>query len=247
MPSILPGHSHVLASEAPAPEHDHVDPQHLVAAQNPDELFDIVTAYGAATGALKRRADVHRDGDWHRSIHVWIYGINESGPYLLFQRRGMDKDTWPGVLDATAAGHLAAGEQVEDAFREIEEELGISPEPERLQRVGTRICANEQAPSTIDRELQEVYFLRDDSPLDAFRPNPVEVDALVRLPLMETLEFLGGFSAQVEGRLLVAADRRQEPVTVTADCFVPTMIDRYYYRVAIAINAVLRGDRHVAV
>lgn len=243
MPSILPHHPNSLVSEfSVAARHPH-----LVGAQNPDELFDIVTAYGAPTGAIKRRADVHRDGDWHRSIHVWIYGLDETGPFLLFQRRGMDKDTWPGMLDATAAGHLSAGECVQDAFREIEEELGICPDPDRLQRIGTRICANEQPPSTVDRELQDVFFLRDDSPLDAFRPNPVEVDALVRLPLRETLEFLGGFSPQVEGRLLLAVDRRQEPVTVTAACFVPTMIDCYYYRVAIAINAVLRGDRHIAV
>ena len=243
MPSILPRHSDSLVSEASAPD----SLSHLVAAQNPDELFDIVTAYGVPTGAIKRRADVHRDGDWHRSIHVWIYGIDATGPFLLFQRRGMDKDTWPGVLDATAAGHLSSGECVEDAFREIEEELGICPDSSRLQRIGTRICANEQSPATIDRELQDVFFLRDDNPLDAFRPNLVEVDALVRLPLVETLEFLGGFSTQVEGRLLIASDRRQEPVTITVDCFVPTMIDRYYYRVAIAINAVLRGDRYIAV
>ncbi|MGI8483514.1 MAG: NUDIX hydrolase [Thermomicrobiales bacterium] len=243
MPSFLSSDADSLASDTGSPEHG----SHPVAAQNPDELFDIVTAYGVPTGAIKRRADVHRDGDWHRSIHVWIYGNDETGPFLLFQRRGMDKDTWPGVLDATAAGHLAAGECVEDAFREIEEELGICPAPERLQRIGTRISANEQVPSTIDRELQEVFFLRDDNPLNAFRPNPVEVDALVRLPLKETLEFLGGFSTQVEGRLLAASDLQLEPVTVTSASFVPTMIDRYYYRVAIAINGVLRGDRYIAV
>ncbi len=219
----------------------------LIAAQNPDELFDVVTASGVPTGKIKRRADVHRDGDWHRSIHVWIYGVDEAGAFILFQRRGMAKDTWPGVLDAPAAGHLATGESVQDAFREIEEELGICPDPSLLRRIGTRICANEQAPSTIDRELQEVFFLRDDHPLGSYHPNPIEVDALVRLPLAETLEFLGGFSTQVEGTLLLARGRGQEPVTVTRACFVPTMIDRYYYRVAIAINAVLRGDRYIAV
>ncbi|MGN6485178.1 MAG: NUDIX hydrolase [Thermomicrobiales bacterium] len=216
-------------------------------AQDPDERFDLVTAAGRPLGTSKRRADVHRDGDWHRSIHVWIHGILEGEPFLLFQRRGFDKDTWPGVLDATAAGHLAAGETVPDAFREIEEELGIAPAPERLRWIGTRVCANEQAPATLDRELQEVFLLREDAPLTAYHPNPAEVDALVRLPLAATLDFLGGFHDRVEGESLCVRTGACSAVTITANDFVPTIIDRYYYRIAIAIAAVLRGDRHIAV
>ncbi|HEU0164500.1 MAG TPA: NUDIX domain-containing protein [Thermomicrobiales bacterium] len=221
----------------------------VVPAQDPDERFDLVTAYGAPLGTSKRRADVHKEGDWHRSIHVWIYGIDPetTEPFVLFQRRGLEKDTWPGMLDATAAGHLSSGETVPDAFREIEEELGIAPDPSRLQHIGTRVCANEQPPTIFDRELQEVFFLREDGPLSLFHPNAAEVDALVRLPLGETLEFLGGFRGDVHGTVLFADDRREEGVTITAECFVPTMIDRYYYRVAIAIAAVLRGDRYIAV
>jgi len=216
-------------------------------AQDPDERFDLVTAWGAPLGRSKRRADVHRDGDWHRSIHVWIHGEAAGEPFLLFQRRGLDKDTWPGMLDATAAGHLAAGEDVSDAFREVEEELGIAPEPERLRWIGTRVCANEQAPSTIDRELQDVFLLREDASLTTYVPNPAEVDALVKLPLAGTLEFLGGYRDRVEGMSLGVASGALTPVTVTAQDFVPTIIDRYYYRIAIAIAAVLRGDRFVAV
>ncbi|MGC4189870.1 MAG: NUDIX domain-containing protein [Thermomicrobiales bacterium] len=216
-------------------------------AQDPDERFDLVTAAGTPLGRSKRRADVHRDGDWHRSIHVWIYGIDDGEPFLLFQRRGLDKDTWPGVLDATAAGHLAAGEDVPDAFREIDEELGIAPAPDRLRWIGTRVCANEQPPDTLDRELQEVFLLREDASLTTYRPNPAEVDSLVKLPLAGTLEFLGGFRDRVDGTALRVADGELSPVTIAASDFVPTIIDRYYYRIAIAIAAVLRGNRHVAV
>ncbi len=243
MPSVSRSHPILPVPEAHVPG----GRSHLAAAQNPDERFDIVTACGVPTGQVKRRADVHRDGDWHRSIHVWIYGLDAAGPFLLFQRRGFDKDTWPGMLDATAAGHLSSGESVRDAFREIEEELGIRPDPALLQHIGTRICANEQPPATVDRELQEVFFLRDDDPLDSFFPNAVEVDALVRLPLVDTLEFLGGFAPSVDGEVLLAGDRRREAVTVTAESFVSTSIDSYYYRVAIAIAAVIRGDRYIAV
>jgi len=217
-------------------------------AQDPEEQFDLVTAYGTPLGRSKRRADVHRDGDWHRSIHVWIYGIGaDDEPFLLFQRRGFDKDTWPGCLDATAAGHLSAGETVPDAFREVEEELGIAPDIARFQHIGTRICTNEQPPKILDRELQEVFFLREDGPLTLYRPNPVEVDGLVRVPLAATLEFLGGYTDHVEGVILSASTRDEAPITVTAESFVPTQIDRYYYRIAIALDAFLRGSRYIAV
>jgi isopentenyldiphosphate isomerase len=220
---------------------------HQSIAQDPDELFDIVTASGTPLGRAKRRADVHRDGDWHRSIHVWVYGVDAGEPFILFQRRGLGKDTWPGVLDTTAAGHLGAGETVEDAFREVEEELGIAPAPERLRRIGTRICANEQPPATLDRELQEVFFLRDDAPLTSFAPNPAELDGLVRLPLNETLEFLSGSLTEVHGTRLAARTHELTEITITERDFVTGQIDGYYYRIAIAVAAALRGDRHIAV
>src|SRR5665648_925233 len=74
-------------------------------AQDPDELFDVITEDGAPTGIVKRRADVHRDGDWHRAIHVWVYGVEDSVPFLLFNLRGRHKDTWPGLLDVTVGAN----------------------------------------------------------------------------------------------------------------------------------------------
>ncbi|MEZ4506233.1 MAG: hypothetical protein R2848_10455 [Thermomicrobiales bacterium] len=73
-------------------------------AQDLTELFDVLTADGKRTGVAKQRALVHRDGDWHASIHVWVYGIDQGGPYLAFQRRGRFKDTLPLKLDATVGG-----------------------------------------------------------------------------------------------------------------------------------------------
>ena len=100
-----------------------------LAAQDPGELFDVVTADGQPTGRVKTRAEVHRDGDWHRAVHVWVTGIDEHGPFLLFQRRSLLKDTQPGKLDATVGGHYRAGETLAETLREVEEEIGIAPVP----------------------------------------------------------------------------------------------------------------------
>ena len=64
--------------------------------------------------------------------------IRPRGSYLLLQRRAATKDTWPGYLDVTAAGHLASGEETVDGLQEVEEELGLWIEPERLVPLGTQ-------------------------------------------------------------------------------------------------------------
>lgn len=215
-------------------------------AQDPNEQFDVVDIFGTSTGVTKRRTDIHRDGDWHRAIHVWIYGVNEDTPFIVVQRRGLDKDIGPGALDATAAGHLAAGETPEDAFREIEEELGIAPEPEALLHAGTRIIAGEYPPHRINREVQEIYLLRDDRPLRDYRPNPVEVDALIRLPLDAWLRFLFERPDGIEASLLTSATGEERNHRITLDQLSRSP-DRYYHRVAVGCDRALRGERYLVV
>lgn len=214
-------------------------------AQDPDELFDVIDMTGTPTGMVKRRADVHRDGDWHRAIHVWIYGRDDDGAFLLLQRRGLDKDSWPGSLDASAAGHLAAGEVPEDAFREIEEELGIQPDALLLSHAGTRVIADEE-PDRMDREFEEVYLLRDDRALTAYRPDPIEVDALARVPLAGWLALLFGETSSVEATVMDAASRSVNSLTVTPDQLIPSP-DRYYARVAVACQRALSAERYIVV
>lgn len=54
------------------------------------------------------RTDVHRDGYYHRAVHVWIYA--ESTQELLIQQRASCKDSWPGLWDISSAGHISAGD-----------------------------------------------------------------------------------------------------------------------------------------
>jgi isopentenyldiphosphate isomerase len=55
-------------------------------------------------GYAKARSAVHRDGDWHRAVHVWILCL-ETGQ-LVLQRRAAAKDAWAGLLDISTAGNL---------------------------------------------------------------------------------------------------------------------------------------------
>lgn len=86
------------------------------------EWFDLMDADGRKTGRKKGRLEVHRDGDWHQSVHIWIFRENQT----LLQKRAVDKDCFPGCWDAACTGHVSAGETVTDgAMRELREELGV--------------------------------------------------------------------------------------------------------------------------
>ena len=95
-----------------------------------DELFDVLNDSGERTETTKRRGDIHRDGDWHASVHIWIARRRISGMEFLLQKRADDKDSFPGCWDAASTGHIDAGEDaISAAIRELREELGIRARP----------------------------------------------------------------------------------------------------------------------
>jgi isopentenyldiphosphate isomerase len=205
-------------------------------AQDPDELFDIVDEDGRPTGRTKRRADVHRDGDWHRAIHIWVWGVDAEGPYLLMNQRGRRKDTWPLALDATVGGHLVAGETVEDAYREVEEELGITVAPERLQFLFSRARVSDgHLSGIIDRERQEIFLLRDDRPLTAFRPQVAELEGIARMRLADATALFNGEVGTAPAEVLRAGDRRIVGLTVTPEQLLVRGDDPYFRDIARAV------------
>eukprot|EP00761_Pharyngomonas_kirbyi_P003242 gb/GECH01003246.1/.p1 GENE.gb/GECH01003246.1/~~gb/GECH01003246.1/.p1 ORF type:complete len:210 (+),score=63.07 gb/GECH01003246.1/:1-630(+) len=100
------------------------------------EQLEIFTVEGNPTGISKDRDAVHKDGDWHNTVHVWI--INSLGE-LLLQQRSPGKESYPLLWDASAAGHISFGETpIEAAIKETKEELGIDIKAEELKKI-TRV------------------------------------------------------------------------------------------------------------
>jgi hypothetical protein len=176
-----------------------------------DELLDIFDDRGWHQG-VKRRDAVHRDGDWHLAFHLWV--VRADG--VLLQRRARTKDSWPGRLDATAAGHLLAGEAIRDGLREAEEELGVAYAFEALTELGVH-----RVDEVANRELQHVFAVRDERPLDAWTGfDRSELDGLV-------LVGHDGFAALAAGDGPPVAARAWDGATVgevgvTAAELVPT-------------------------
>jgi isopentenyldiphosphate isomerase len=200
-----------------------------------DELLDILDESGRPTGEVVLKSEAHRLGLWHRCFHCWICGSDAAGSYVLLQRRAATKDTWPGYLDVTVAGHLAAGEETLDGLREVEDELGLRVEPERLVPLGTR-RVEQEIPAGCDREFHEVFLLFDAIPLEHLRLQREEVSAVFRLGLDDVQALYETGSAPA----CEYADGRASATRIHLTEFVPKE-EGYLSRVAVASRQLLSG------
>jgi len=139
-----------------------------LAAQDPDEVFDVVDADNRVVGR-ERRSVIHARGLLHRAVHLlWI---RDDGR-LCLQRRSFRKDSCPGLLSTSCAGHLDLGEDYLPAMvRELREENGVSAGPGELREVDAP-----PAHADLGNEFVRVYLLGGDRP---FSIHPPEVDALL--------------------------------------------------------------------
>jgi isopentenyldiphosphate isomerase len=189
------------------------------------ELVDIYDDAGGWIGTKDRRP-VHREGDWHRCFHSVIVSGDEPERRLTLQRRGLDLEEYPGQIDVTVAGHLRAGEKLEDAVtREIREELGVDVSFDSLERIGTYplVVRTEELWS---REATDVFLLRDDRPLIWFPYDPIEVASLVSVVLHDVCALWTGERSEV--RVTEQSTRGSAELAVRAGDFVNDVPD--YWR-----------------
>ena len=99
------------------------------------EYFDILDENGKFTGKIKSRNEVHRNGDWHKAVHIFI--VNDSNKILL-QKRSAIKETFPNIWTTSVSGHLSSGDNsIEGSIREIKEEIGLTVKKEELKYLFT--------------------------------------------------------------------------------------------------------------
>ena len=100
--------------------------------QSAGERFAVVDAEDRVVGEAAR-ATVHGDNLLHRAVHILLF--NDAGE-LFLQKRSRLKDRHPSVWDSSAAGHVDAGEDYDQAAdRELREELGVSAPLERVVKL----------------------------------------------------------------------------------------------------------------
>ncbi|MEC0373384.1 NUDIX domain-containing protein [Paenibacillus chibensis] len=200
------------------------------------ELFDIYDEHDQKIGTAPRN-EVHAKGYLHHSFHCWIARDTPEGRKILFQKRQDTKDTFPGLFDITAAGHLSAGETVEDAVREVEEELGIPVRMDQLTSLGTidyYATGTAGGQAFIDREKCFVFGYLLNLPLTAFRLQKEEVAGLYETDLDDAIAlFERRVSAIKASGILSAQDERDSAqifdTTLILQQFVPHKSDDYLH------------------
>ena len=156
------------------------------------EIFDICDECGNPTGETVSREEAHSKGICHRTAHVWIVKKAAGRYQVLLQKRSMKKDSFPGQLDTSSAGHIPAGEEPDvSAARELKEELGIAVPPEELSYAGRfRIRYEKEFHGKLfrDNEIANVYIVERDIPLSDITVQKEELDSVAWYDLAETYE-----------------------------------------------------------
>lgn len=142
-----------------------------------DEYIDIVTEIGEPTGKVALKSEAHKNGWWHNTIHLWLYTAKGE---ILLQQRSHKKDIYPLLWDVSAAGHIDAGETIENAaIRETHEELGLNLKPKDLKKIGIHKHASSYANGTIqDNEFHHVYIAELKVDISKLTPQEEEVEGL---------------------------------------------------------------------
>jgi isopentenyldiphosphate isomerase len=188
-----------------------------VQQNDPTELLEVFDADGNASGRAKPRAAIHLDGDWHQAFHCWIVRGRAGSEEIVLQRRSLRKDTFAGCWDAAAAGHWRFGETAEQAAREIAEELGLDVSFGQLTFRGTEQATGQFPNGLVDREHHRVYVLQCDLPLDAYRPDPLEVSGLAAFDALALIDLVAGNLALLDASeaVSVSASGTVHPETIT--------------------------------
>ncbi len=144
------------------------------------EKLDVFYENGVASGIVQDRDIVHKTGVWHESVHMWIMKDSE----FLVQKRSSEKESLPGMFDASVAGHVDSGESLLHAvIRETAEEIGVTLSEKDIILAGMQ-CLHVTHPERgfVSNEFNYVFMseIRPDKENDvAFIPDPEEIESLM--------------------------------------------------------------------
>lgn len=134
---------------------------------------------GELLGYSVSRKEVIEKQMWCRSTNVFV--MNGNGEILVHQR-SKQKERYPGVWCTHLGGHVSCGEDFDsNAIKELGEEAGICVD-------GMCVLPWRTTKLDVARLWVREYIVVIDKPVDAFLPQPGEVDRFVWMKPEEIIE-----------------------------------------------------------
>ena len=153
-----------------------------------EEFIDIVNKDGVLTGASALKSEIHSQGHYHNTAHVWLY--TKTGEILLAQRAA-SKVICPLLWDVSVAGHVDSGETIKQAaVREVKEEINLTISENDLYKIGVFECFQNYPNGIFDNEFHHTYIAELHLELNQLKPQENEVQALKLVTFQFYLEAL---------------------------------------------------------
>ncbi len=210
------------------------------------EYIDIYDEKLSMIGKVDKK-EAHRTGAWHKSIHCWILRKDETGEYIVFQKRSAQKSSFPNFLDISAAGHYQAGERFEDGVREIVEELGVNVRYNDLCYLGIKFDVYKDE-KIFNREFCETFIYRDDRPLLEYPIDCNEVTGLAQIKIQDGLDLFSGKKDYIYADGVEYSEEKKviEEISlrVNKDMFI-SRIDPYYGKIFMIAKAYFAGEKEL--
>jgi len=143
------------------------------------EYSNIYDKFGEKTGELIERNKAHKNGTYHRAIHLWLMNMQNE---ILIQQRSSDDEWAADFWYVSVAGHVDSSEGVKNTLiRETKEELGldISHITDSIQYLYTfteHITSDDC--SYNDNEIIDVFVLKFDFDVNQITIQAEEVQAV---------------------------------------------------------------------
>ena len=128
------------------------------------ELVDLLNNRKELTGETCERNAVP-DGKYRLSIHIWI--VNDKNE-ILIQQRSANRKKFPNMWTNTGGACIAGETSIETVFRELKEELDITPSIDNLELI---------ASYKREKDYVDVWLLRQNINITDLKFNDNEVQA----------------------------------------------------------------------
>ena len=128
------------------------------------ELVDLLNNRKELTGETCERNSVP-EGKYRLSIHIWI--VNDKNE-ILIQQRSASRKMFPNMWTNTGGACVAGETSIETVFRELKEELDITPSIDNLELI---------ASYKRKKDYVDVWLLRQNININDLKFNDNEVQA----------------------------------------------------------------------